>query len=74
MLVLRVMRAMLWCCIAGLIFVGGAIWYSITTVQGRAYEQFTNGDTLLLSFIAVLTTISCLLLLGVHRMLRQNRR
>lgn len=73
LLVLKVMRAMLWFCIAGLLLVGGGIWYSITMVQGRAYEHFTNADTLLLSFVGGLTMVSGLLLLGVHRMLKQNR-
>jgi len=73
LLVLMVMRAMLWFCIAGLVLVGGGIWFSITTVEGRTYENFTNGDTLLLSFIAALTSAAGLLLLGVHRLLKQNQ-
>jgi hypothetical protein len=70
LLILKIMRAMLWFCIAGLVLVGGGIWYSVTKVQGRAYEHFTNADTVLFSFIAGLTIIAALLLIGVHRMLR----
>lgn len=73
LLVLKVMRSMLWICIAGLLIVGGGIWYSITSIQGRNYEHFTGADTMLLSFIAGLTIAACLLLLGVHRMLKQNQ-
>ncbi len=73
LLVLMVMRAMLCFCIAGLLLVGGAIWYSITTVEGRTYEHFTNGDTMLLSFISALTAAAGLLLFGVHRLLKQNQ-
>jgi len=73
LLVLMVMRAMLWFCIAGLVLVGGGIWYSITTVEGRTYEHFTNGDAMLLSLIAALTTAAGLLLLSVHRLLKQNQ-
>jgi len=73
LLVLMVMRAMLWFCIAGLVLVGGGIWFSITTVEGRTYENFTNGDTLLLSCFAALTSAAGLLLLGVHRLLKQNQ-
>ncbi len=73
LLVLQVLRSMLWICIAGLILVGGGVWYSITYIQGRSFEHFTGGDTMLLSFIAGLTTAAFLLLLGVHRILKQNQ-
>lgn len=69
---MKVMRAMLWCCIAGLMLVGGGIWYSITKVQIRPDEHFTNADIGLFSFIAGLVVISGLLLMGVHRMIRQH--
>ena len=72
LLILKVMRAMLWFCIIGLVLVGGGIWYSVTEVQGRAHEHFTNADTVLLSFIAGLTMIAGLLLIGVHRTLRPH--
>ncbi|MGI9511591.1 MAG: hypothetical protein ACR2OL_01700 [Anderseniella sp.] len=72
LLVLKVMRVMLWSCIAALLLVGGGIWYSITKVQTRAVEDFTGADVWLFAFIAGLVVISGLLLIGVHRMLRQN--
>lgn len=72
LLILKVMRVMLWICIAGLVLVGGAIWYSVTEVQSRAYDHFTNSDIWLFSFIAGLVVIAGLLLIGVHRMLRQH--
>jgi len=72
LLILKVMRPMLWFCIVGLVLVGGGIWYSVTKVQGRAYEQFTNADTVLFSFIGGLTLVAGLLLIGVHRMLRPH--
>ena len=71
MLILKVMRVMLWICIAGLLLVGGAIWYSVTTVQGRDYAQFTNADSALFAFIAGLAVFAGLLVIGVHRMLRK---
>lgn len=72
LLILKVMRAMLWFCIAGLLLVGGAIWYSVTEIQPRANDQFTSADIGLFSFIAGLVAIAGLLLIGVHRMLRQH--
>jgi len=72
LLIMKVMRVMLWCCIASLLLVGGGIWYSVTIVQARPYEQFTNTDMGLFSFIAGLVLISCLLLVGVHRMIRRH--
>ncbi|MEO1161741.1 MAG: hypothetical protein AAFW74_15040, partial [Pseudomonadota bacterium] len=50
LLILKVMRAMLWFCIAGLLLVGGGIWYSVTTIENRPYEHFTSGDIGLFSF------------------------
>jgi hypothetical protein len=72
LLILKVMRAMLWFCIAGLLLVGGGIWYSITKIQPRADEHFTSADIWLFSFIAGLVVITGLLLTGVHRMLREH--
>ena len=72
LLIMKVMRVMLWCCIASLLVVGGGIWYSVTKVQARPYEQFTNADIGLFSFIAGLIVISGLLLVGVHRMIRRH--
>ena len=72
LLILKVMRVMLWICIAGLVLVGGAIWYSVTEIQPRTNDQFTSADIWLFSFIAGLVVISGLLLIGVHRMLRQH--
>jgi hypothetical protein len=72
LLIMKIMRVMLWCCIASLLLVGGGIWYSVTKVQARAYEQFTNADIGLFSFIAGLIVISGLLLVGVHRMIRRH--
>lgn len=71
MLILKVMRVMLWICIAGLLLVGGAIWYSVTTVQGRGYAQFTSTDSALFAFIAGLAVFAGLLVIGVHRMLKE---
>ncbi len=73
-LLMKIMRIMLWGCIVSLFVVGGAIWYSVTSVQGRAYEQFTSGDTMLFSFIAGLIVLSALLLFGVSRMLSNASR
>ncbi|WP_108882613.1 hypothetical protein [Anderseniella sp. Alg231-50] len=72
LLILKVMRAMLWFCIAGLVLVGGGIWYSVTKVQARTYEHFTSADIWLFSFIAGLVLIAVLLLVGIHRMLRKH--
>ncbi|MEM9471617.1 MAG: hypothetical protein AAGA00_06650 [Pseudomonadota bacterium] len=72
LLILKVMRVMLWFCIAALLLVGGGIWYSITTIQVRTDGQLTNADIWLFSFIAGLVVITGLLLIGVHRLLRQN--
>lgn len=72
LLIMKVMRVMLWCCIAALLLVGGGIWYSITKVQTRVDDQFTSADIWLFSFIAGLVVIAVLLLVGVHRMLRQH--
>jgi hypothetical protein len=72
LLIMKVMRVMLWCCIASLLVVGGGIWYSVTKVQARPYEQFTNADIGLFSFIAGLIVISGLLLVGVHQMIRRH--
>ncbi len=72
LLILKVMRVMLWFCIAALLLVGGGIWYSITRFQDRADGQLTSADIWLFSFIAGLIVISGALLIGVHRMLRQN--
>ncbi len=71
-LILKVMRAMLWFCIAGLVLVGSGIWYSVTEVQGRAYHQFTSADIFVFSFVAGLTLIAGLLLIGIHGLLRQH--
>ncbi|NNJ73875.1 MAG: hypothetical protein HKP56_01815 [Anderseniella sp.] len=72
LLIMKIMRVMLWCCIASLLLVGGGIWYSVTKVQARSYEQFTNADIGLFSFIAGLIVISGLLLVGVHGMIRRH--
>ena len=72
LLILKVMRAMLWFCIAGLLLVGGGIWYSITQVQQGTDNGLASTDIWLFSFIAALVAISGLLLLGVHRMLTRQ--
>jgi uncharacterized membrane protein len=74
LLMLKVMRMMLWCCIASLALVGGAIWYSVTKIQGRAYEAFTSSDMLLFWVIGILILISAAILFGVSRTLGQADR
>ncbi len=72
LLILKVMRVMLWFCIAALLLISGGIWYSITRFQVRADGQLTSADIWLFSFIAGLIVIAGALLIGVHRLLRQN--
>ena len=72
LLILKVLRVMLWFCIAVLLLVAGGIWYSITKVQPRTADGLTSQDIWVFSFIAGLVVITGLLLVGVHRLLRQN--
>jgi MFS family permease len=54
LLMLRVMRVMLGICAATLVVVGGAIFYSVTKVQGRSVSELTGAETTGLGIIAFL--------------------
>ena len=72
LLILRVMRTMLVICAAALIFVGGAILYSITQVQGRALDSLSGKDLTGLLIIGGLLVVSLVIFFGAGRLLRQN--
>ena len=72
LLLLRVMRVMLGLCAATLLIVGGAIYYSITSVQGRGLAELTTSETAGLGIICGLLIISLVMMIAASRILRQN--
>lgn len=72
LLMLRVMRAMLGICAATLVVVGGAIFYSVTKVQGRGVNQLTGAETTGLGIITFLLLVSLVMTVLATRILRQN--
>jgi len=72
LLVLRVMRAMLSICAVTLAVVGGAIFYSVTKVQGRSASELTGSETIGLGIIAFLLLVSVVMAVMATRILRQN--
>lgn len=72
LLMLRVMRVMLGICAATLVVVGGAIFYSVTKVQGRSASELTNAETTGLGIIAFLLLVSLVMTVLATRILRQN--
>lgn len=72
LLMLRVMRVMLGICAATLVVVGGAIFYSVTKVQGRDVSQLTSAETTGLGIIAFLLLVSLVMTVLATRILRQN--
>lgn len=74
LLILRVMRPMLALCAAACALVGGALWYSITSVQGRGAGTLTSGETVGLGLLAAIVVICAVLFIAAGRILRQNQR
>jgi DMSO/TMAO reductase YedYZ heme-binding membrane subunit len=72
LLMLRVMRVMLGICAATLVVVGGAIFYSVTKVQGRDVSELTGAETTGLGIIAFLLLVSLVMTVLATRILRQN--
>jgi DMSO/TMAO reductase YedYZ heme-binding membrane subunit len=72
LLMLRVMRVMLGICAATLVVVGGAIFYSVTKVQGRGVSELTSTETIGLGIIAFLLLVSLVMTVLATRILRQN--
>ena len=72
LLLLRVMRTMLALCGAALVIVAGAMWYSITAVQGRGIGSLSGSETVGLGLIALLLVACAVLFAAAGRTLRQN--
>jgi hypothetical protein len=72
LLLLRVTRTMLALCAAALIIVAGALWYSITAVQGRDLSSLSGGETVGLGLIGVLLVACAVLFAAAGRILRQH--
>jgi DMSO/TMAO reductase YedYZ heme-binding membrane subunit len=73
LLMLRVMRVMLGICAATLVVVGGAIFYSVTKVQGRERQRADwCRDDIGLGIIAFLLLVSLVMTVLATRILRQN--
>jgi len=66
LLIMRVLRVMLWFCIASLVLVSGAIWYSVS-------QGFSEMENQPLPFIALLIVVAAIILFGVSRMLKQAK-
>ncbi len=73
LLILRVMRPMLALCAAACALVGGALWYSITSVQGRGLETLTSAEMVGLGFLSAIVVICAALFVAAGRILRQNQ-
>lgn len=73
LLILRVMRPMLALCAAACALVGGALWYSITSLQGRDLETLTSAEMVGLGFLAAIVVICATLFVAAGRILRQNQ-
>ncbi len=72
LLLLRVTRTLVALCAAALITVTGALWYSITAVQGRGLSSLSGGETVGLGVIGVLLVTCAMLFAAAGRILRQN--
>lgn len=72
LLMMRVLRVMLAVCAVTMIVVGGAIYYSVTKVQGRGLDNLTPAETTGLSLLAVLLLVSVVMSVVATRILRQN--
>jgi hypothetical protein len=73
LLILRVMRPMLALCAAACALVGGALWYSITTVQGRGMDTLTAAETVGLGLLIIVVVVCAALYIAAGRMVRQNQ-
>lgn len=73
LLILRVMRPMLALCAAACALVGGALWYSITSVQGRGIDSLTSAETVGLGLLAAIVVVCAVLFIAAGRILRQNQ-
>lgn len=69
---LRVMRVMLGICAAAMVVVGGAIIYSITSVQGRRLDSISAAEATGLTILCVMLAASIAMMLAATRILRQN--
>jgi hypothetical protein len=73
LLILRVMRPMLALCASSCALVGGALWYSISKVQGRGAASLTSGETVGLGLLAAVVVVCAVLFIAAGRILRQNQ-
>ncbi len=73
LLILRVMRPMLALCAAACALVGGALWYSITAVQGRGTNTLTAAETVGLGMLVGIVLVCAVLFMAAGRILRQNQ-
>ncbi len=72
LLLMRVLRIMLAVATAAITVVGGAIIYSITSVQNRSLDDLTAAETTAFVMLAGFVVISVALIIATTRILRQN--
>lgn len=72
LLLMRVLRVMLLISTAAIIVVGGAIIYSITSVQKRSLDTLSAAETTAFILLGVFALVSVVMVFATSRILRQN--
>jgi hypothetical protein len=72
LLLMRVLRIMLAVSAVAMIVVGGAIIYSITSVQKRSLDSLTAAETTAFILLGIFALVSVLMIAATTRILHQN--
>jgi hypothetical protein len=72
LLLMRVLRIMLAVSAVAMIVVGGAIIYSITSVQERSLDSLTAAETTAFILLGIFALVSVLMIAATTRILHQN--
>lgn len=72
LLLMRVLRIMLAVSAVAMIVVGGAIIYSITSVQKRSLDSLTAAETTAFILLGIFALVSVMMIAATTRILHQN--
>ena len=72
LLLMRVLRIMLAVSAVAMIVVGGAIIYSITSVQKRSVDSLTAAETTAFILLGIFALVSVMMIAATTRILHQN--
>ena len=72
LLLMRVLRVMLAISTVAMIVVGGAIVYSIASVQKRSLDSLTSAEMTAFILLGIFALVSVIMVIATNRILRQN--